>query len=296
MAVSGGKIRTVDYNTIRNTFIDYLTAGSAQIGYGQTANSSAVSQGQKVSRTDWANLALDIQRMASHQGTSVSLPSISSGTRISASVTNQLQTAASTVVQAGVIYNIAAGQFSDESLTSSSTSVSWNSTIRHFFTVTFSNATQARYFFNTGSTIRITPSFVKSASTTINNDWEILLNTLGTVVFGHTSTTANGSSPGTGSSIGFYDLTNSPQQIYTKGGTSYTVNDYTIRAYSNVASNTTGTANILYFECYFNDDKGPNPNFDEAVTGTVTNAVRMYRASGSNVAVTGPTASNTISL
>lgn len=297
MATSGGKIRAVDYNTIRNTFINYLTTGSGDIGYGQTASSSAVAQNQKITPTEWANLSLDIQKMAAHQGTSVTLPTVGSGSKISAALTNQFQAAATAVVQPGVVYNVAVGQYSDEALVSSSRTTAWNGSIVHSFTLTFSNANQARYFFNSGSTIRFTPSFVKSGVNPINDNWDTLINTLGTVVFGHTSTTATGTSPGSGSVIGFYDLTDSFQQIYTKIGSGvYAANDYTIRARCNTLTNTTGTANIIYFECYFNDDKGPNPNFDESVTGTVSNSVRMFRSSGSNVAVTGPTAVNTATL
>ena len=299
MPVSGDKITAPSYNTIRNTFISYLTTGSGAIGYGQTANSSAVTQGQKVRQVDWANLALDISRMAAHQGASVTLPTITVNTKVSANSANQLQAAATAVIQPGVIYNVAAGQFSDELLVPAADSqrtADWNATVRHFFTVTFSTADQARYFFNSGSTIRFTPTFTKTASTSINNDWEALINTLGTVIFTHTATSATGAAPGTGSAIGFYDLTNVNQQIYTKTGTAYAANDYTILARCNVASNTTGTANIIYFECYFRDDKGPNPTFDENVTGTLTNGVRIYRSSGSNVAVTAPTSTTTVRL
>lgn len=84
MPSSGDKITAPSYNTIRNTFIDHLTTGSGQIGYGQTAISSAVVQGQKITQTDWANLVLDIRRMANHQGTTVTLPTITANTRISA--------------------------------------------------------------------------------------------------------------------------------------------------------------------------------------------------------------------
>lgn len=292
MPSSGDKITAPSYNAIRNTFIDYLTTGSGDIGYGQTANSSTVSQGGKITQVQWANLALDIQRMATHQGTTITLPTINSTTKITATAANQLQTAANTVIDVNNRYKLA--EFSDEALTSSSRSTAWNTTIQHDFNLTFTSVDVARYFFNAGSTIRITPSFVKSGSSDINNDWETLINTLGAVVFGHTSTTATGSSPGTGSNIGYYDLPISPtfQQIYTKTGTSvYAANDYTITA----SRNADGT--IIYFRCFFNDDKvGGGGIWDENVTGTVTNAVRMYRASGSNVVVTGPTAATTANL
>lgn len=291
MPVSGDKITAPSYNSIRNTFINYLTNGTGDIGYGQTANSVAVSQAQKITQTQWANLALDIQRMAIHQGTSVTLPTITSTTKITANAANQLQTAATTVTSLANRYKLA--EYSDEALTSSTRSTAWKTTIQHNFNITFPSADAARYFFNTGSTIRIKPTFTKSGVTPINDDWESLINNLGTVVFGHTSTSATGTAPGNGSLIGFYDLTTSAQPIYFKTGiaTAYISNDYTIRAYRNAAST------IIYFECSFNDDKvGGGGVWDENVTGTVTNAVRMFRASGSNVVVTGPTAVTTANL
>lgn len=297
--LAGDKITATSYNNIRNIFINYLTTGTGSIGYGQTANSSAVSAGQKVTATSWANLRSDISRMADHQGTTVTLPTITASTKITATQATQLETAATTVTGAGVIYNVAVGQYSDEllvTLAEGTRTAAWNAVIRHFFTVTFATANDARYFFNSGSTIRIDPTYTKDVSNTLNNDWDTLINTLGTVVFNHTSTAANGASPGTGSSIGFYDLTNVAQQIYTKAGSTYAANDYTINAYCNVASNTTGTANIIYFECYFRDDKLANPNFDENVTGTVVNEVRMFRSTGANVSVTAPTAATTVRL
>ena len=306
MPNTGEKITAASYNTIRNTFISQFTGGSGQTGYGQTATSAAVATGNKVRQTDWAALVTDISKMAAHQGTAVTLPSFTSGTKISAAKANDLQTAANTVVLPGNLYNIAVGQYSDELLVpiaESQRTASWNATVRHFFTVTFGNADQARYFFNAGGTIRITPNFVKTVTDSINNDWENLINTLGTVVFNYTGTSATGSSPGTGSGIGFYDLTNGPQQIYTKGASTYTVNDYTINAYCNVANNVNGGATIIYFECYFRDDKtqtgfgfGSGPIYDELVQGTLTNQVRMFRPSGSNVSVTGPIGSSYVRL
>ena len=294
MPTTGDKITTVSYNAIRDTFINYLTTGvtgQPDTGYRQTASSAAVATGNKVKLSDWAALSTDIRKMANHQGTSVSLPDITTSTKISAAVANTIQTAATAVVQPGVLYNLAAGQFSDEFLISSQRTIDWNGTIRHNFSLSFADANNARYFFNTGSTIRITPGFVKSSATAINNEWETLINTLGTVVFGHTSTFATGASPGTGSSIGFHDLATFPQQIYTKIGTGvYNANDYTIRAFRDP------TATVVYFECEFKDDKGPNPNFDEIVTGTVTNSVRMFRASGSYVAVNAPSVSASVNL
>lgn len=306
MPSSGDKITAPSYNAIRNTFISHFTTGSGSIGYGQTATSAAVAQGQKVRQVDWANLATDLTKMANHQGTAITLPTINVNGKISAGAANTLQTAANTVVAPGVYYNLPAGQYSDELLVpidQSQRTANWNATVRHFFTVSFGDANQARYFFNAGGTIRITPSFSKYVADSINNDWENLINTLGTVVFNYTGTSATGAAPGTGSSIGFYDLTSGAQQIYTKGASTYTANDYTINAYCNVANNASGGATVIYFECYFRDDKiqsgfgfGSGPVYDEQVQGTLTNQVRMFRPAGGNVSVNAPSGSSYVRL
>jgi hypothetical protein len=300
MATVGTIITTVEYNNIQSQINTILGTGSGQDGYGQSVTSSAIQPNDDITALQWANLKLDILKIANHQGTQNNplitiLPTITAGTTIQASQSNTF------IDSIPVLQNnkFLLSEFSDELLVPSADSIrtdNWNRTVRHFFTVTFSSVDNARYFFNAGGSIRIDPSFSKSASNPINNDWDTLLNTLGVVSFNHTQTSADGVSPGSGSSIGFYDLTTSFQQIYTKSASVYTVNDYTIRARCNVSNNTNGGATQVLFEVYFNDDKGPNPNFDENVTGTLTNAVRMYRPSGSNVNVVAPTSTTTVRL
>ena len=38
----------------------------------------------------------------------------------------------------------------------------------------------------------------------------------------------------------------------------------------------------LYFRITFNEDKGPNPNFDEAVTATTTSTAQLNRPNNTN--------------
>lgn len=328
MATQGAKILRAEYNNLYNTMIGVLGSGTSDRGYGQSPNAivTSVASGDKITRAHWANLRLDLLRIAGHQGLSENvawtsgtltsipaLPTVTATTRISANVVNQFTSAATVLSDATNVFRLAAGQYSDESLITSTRTASWNGTIRHYFTCNFGSANNSRYFFNAGGTIRINPSFAPSSGTSINNDWLVLVgnNTnanpgVGTLCFGHTNTTrfTLTSSEAEISSIGFYDLTNSATQIYTRSGGSqnsfYAVNDYTVRVYSNVANNSSGTASIVYFECEFKDDKSfRDPLFtagDESVTGTTTNTVTIRRPSGTNVNVTGPTPTNTNTL
>lgn len=298
MATIGSLITATDYNNIQTQINTLLGVGSGQNGYGQTVTSLSVQSNDTITALQWANLKLDILKIANHQGTQLNpaitaLPTIVSGSSIEATHVTLFSNSVP-VLQSN---KFLLAEFSDELLVpsvESTRTANWNRTVRHFFTVTFSSIDNARYFFNSGGSIRIIPGFAKSSSTSINNSWDTLLNTIGTISFNYTETSASGPSPGSGSSIGFYDLTNTFQQIYTKSASVYTANDYTIRARCNVANNTDGGATDILFEVYFNDDK--TGNTDEDVTGTLTNAVRMYRPSGSNVNVVAPTSTTTVRL
>lgn len=279
------KIVSADYNNVRNSMLALLGTGSGDQGYGQTPISSAVSAGAKVREIQWDQLRQDIQRIADHQGTAVTLTDVTTTTKIRSTIATQYQN----VITNSLVpnrFNLAAGQFSDEALTSSSRSAAWNSVIVHEFNVNFGSFNNARFFFNAGGSIRIRPSFSKSVNDPINNDWETLISGVGWLSMDYTNFT--------GSSIGYYDLTTSLQQVYTRTGGSqrvtYNVNDYTI-----FASRSAG-GDIVFFRVEFRDDKGANPNFDESVQGNITNEVRMYRPSGSNVNVSAPSASTTINL
>ena len=183
--------------------------------------------------------------------------------------------------------------------TSSVTNSNWSSDINHLFTVTFSGysvtngdgstttisgADHMRVFFNAGGSINISGS-IGSGNTPINNDWRNLMSSVGTVVFGR-STTSNGS---VGTSYGFVNLPGSYVTIFNKTASAYSANDYLIEAYKSGAT--------LYFRVTFNEDKGPNPNFDEAVTATTTSTAQQNRPNNTNsVNVPAPTFNTTINL
>lgn len=278
-------ISVTDYTNLRNSMLNLLGTGSGDQGYGQTPLSPVKTAGQKIRESEWDLLRQDIQRIADHQGTAVTLTDVTTSTKIRSSVGTQYQT----VITNSLIpnrFNLAAGQFSDEALTSSSRSTTWNTTIVHEFNVNFGSLDNARYFFNAGGTIRVRPLFTKSGATTINNDWETLIGGVGWLSLNYTTFTS--------SSIGYYDLTTSLTQVYTRTGGSanatYAVNDYTVLVSKNAAGS------VINFRCEFKDDKGVNPLVDESVAGTVTNEARMYRPSGTNVNVTAPTATTTTNL
>jgi hypothetical protein len=310
MVAQAGKIVKANYNDIRNSVDFYLGAGSGQYGYGQSLNTPAsVGTTDKIRQTHWAGLKTDILRIAAHQGlaqnsgwtTGVtdSIPVLPTASgKISASLTNAYANAMTAL--ASNPWRM--GEYSDEIIISTDRVDNWNATIRHFATIDLSSSANARYFFNAGGYVYLYPLFTKSVTDSINNDWENLINTIGYVYMGYTSTFSS-TGNGTGSSIGFYDLTNSNQLIYSKGASTYTSNDYLVYARCDVANNASGGARYIYFEIYFRDNKvqtgfgfQSGPQYDEVVQGIVYSGIRMLRPSGSNVAVTGISGTNTVNL
>ena len=329
MPLQGALIRAVDYNNNqsfsttsvsrilgdrKNEYPGDPTRGT--FGYGQTLLSNSINIGDLSDDVHFAKLKADILKIATHCGLE----------------TNGLITAIPTVVVGDLIDNahletveaalnflsvnrfeLGIGQYSDEALLdslgnsiNSIRTASWGndlvyaeSTVRHAFTVDFGSADRARYFFNAGGELRFTASRSGGVNSFQDQSWTQMLNAVGTVRFKHNQTFA---SSGTGSSIGYYQLTTTPQTVYTKnaGGvyvyaTQYLPNDYTIVMSCNSADNTLGDARYLYVTVYFNDDHTAFPGND-VVTGTLTSNIGIRRATGVNVEVIAPTATNTILL
>ena len=311
----GGLIQALDYNGLRTQVSDILgTTGTGDVGYGQavTADTTVVSGTTIISSNpttvkQWVALYNDMKKIADHQGTGIATlttaytNNVQSGKLIQFSDINLFSNTLTTLYNNRL--NIANGQYSIESLISSSRTAEWGSpsqpTVQHSFTVTFASADAARYYFNSGGKIQFTPQLVPDISSAQNSDWQAMLTAIGIVSFGHSSTSAYNSS--TGLSVGspgsgFNQLSTTPLQIYTKGGNAalgavYYNNDYTITATKNGA--------VLTFNVYFNDDDTTrvpkNPLYDK-VTGTLTNTVTILRPSGSNVSLNAPTATNTTLL
>ena len=185
------------------------------------------------------------------------------------------------------------GQATLATVNTGSRTTAWNGTITHTVTVSFGSADAARFFFNTGSEIRFSASRANgstSAFGTKNYSWTSALNGMGTIKFGHDSTTCTGT--GTAStSFGYNQLGLTRTLIFTKYTDTYTPNQYQIEA-----AFADGTFSSIIFYIYFEDISGqPNApwGIDENVDGDLTSTVQAYYASGSNVSVPVPAASST---
>jgi hypothetical protein len=284
MVRSGDPIYALDYNTIRNKVASVLGSGSGSQGYGQTLVSSGVFKGNLIAKAHWDNLRYDIVNAYLHQtGVLPSIVSVGSATDYIGGTAGYPANNYDSLADQLLLnrFSIGPGQsMVTSSVATRSRTGAWSTRSECTLTVTFANADQARYFFNSGGKLRFTSSRTGGSITDQNNSWTTTLNTaIGTVEFG-------GIVP---DSINFYSLTTGYQQVY-QGGSSglYTPNYYRIEALCNCsgANNSTGTANIITFLISWNDgytdpDGGgtPHPPGDE-VDGTLTLTVDEFKAVG----------------
>ena len=148
---------------------------------------------------------------------------------------------------------IAPTQSSAEAVLSAQYTTSWNGTLTHVMNITFGSADLQRHFFNAGGEVRMASNITYTGTSSKTLDWMTMLVNMGTVKMGYTGTTATGS--GSGSAIGYHDLTSSYQQIFIKNGTGlYAANNYKVEA-----KKTSGT--VLTFRLTWNDDNTGNPKY-----------------------------------
>jgi hypothetical protein len=145
----------------------------------------------------------------------------------------------------------------------------WIDPITHTFQVQFADATARSTFFSNGGQIRFSASLAGGASNPQNTSYSAMLASMGTVVFGNTDTTNTGSS-GTGSSVGFTNLTTSDQTIFTTNSTAsnYTDDEYKIEARLFL------TNRIIFTITFTNDTDNV---LNEPVTGTLTSLIDERR-------------------
>ena len=275
------KVSKTKFNEIQSLVSTIIGTGSSNYGYGNSLYSSQKSEGDKISSTDWANLSLDLYRVSYHQGSSISPTAITTSTKITATVVNTYIDAANTID----INRFRIAEYSDELLLTNSRTTAWNATVTHAFYIDFVNHDNARYFFNSGSSLRFSAS-IQGYSNSQGTSWNTMLSSIGTIYFNYNSITALA---GTATSnFGFYNLTGSYQQAYIISGSGrYSSNDYKIRMSYDGAGK-------IYVIIDF-EDLHTN-TWTDLVDGTLTSIVSMRRASGSHISVSPPTVTNTTLL
>ena len=245
---TGALIRSTDFDDLQS-FLSRILGDqvtnypndpiAATYGYGQTLLSGQVtSVVDEVKAVQIAKLKSDIIKVATHCGLQndshiTNLPTINQHDIILASHLQAYQSCLNFLSTNRFL--LGSGQYSDELLSpdlSNNRVLPWGNnssyksaqlyggeTVRHAFTIDFRNPQAARYFFNSGSSLRLSASRTGGRVSQQNLSWTRTLNNMGTIIFDHSSCTSS-NSVGSGSSIGFYQLTNNAQTVFTMAGDS----------------------------------------------------------------------------
>lgn len=288
MAGQGTKIAAIDYNNIQSIISLVLGTGSDQFGYGQPVASSQVSTNNKITVTQWNNLRSDLLKCRRHQ-TEVDESGELVDPTVNTTITEAhrqayLNFAERIRLDANRLASPPDLQASkaDLVLPRKVRTSQWNGTLTQTITVNFGSADAARFYFNSGGDFRFSVDYVKETTNPKNDSWETIFNTMGTIIFNHTETTANS---GITTAYGWYDLTTSDLQIFEKATTTptYSPNRYRILAKTD-SQRTSLTFTIRWEDLYAPGGYG----VDEFVRGTITSIVESRRATGTNVSVPFP--------
>lgn len=304
MAV-GDTITALRYNNLQSNIETILGNGSSTSGYGQTVTSTQVAVTATVQASDMQTLYNDMVNARGHQtgSTPTAIASIAVGNVIGENTSDNPDGTAKgytdfEALMTNIIADklVVAGSETTPAVARTSAMSNWNGTHSHIVTFTWPSSDARRHFFNTGGELRTSASLTSATNSKATN-WSSMFTAMGTIKMNYTQTVSSLGS-GTGSNIGFYDLTASYQQIYRKTGSGvYSENDYIVQACA-------ATATTVDIRIYFQDDdpadeiagSPPFPPVDENVTGTTTSTVSYLRASGSYVSIPAPTSANTSTL
>lgn len=263
---SGGLIQASDYNTLAwgstggGTYVDsdnlavVWGTGTGRYGYGQSTSSfTQVAATNTVTATQWTGLLGQMTAAKNHNGASFGTmaSSVTTGT-----VVSYISTVSSNLTALRAAVGTSSGALSDSAATNKTTASGWN-TATHTHTVTFSSADAARYFFNAGGTIKITPSIPNSGATR-ELEWYDLCTKVGTVTFGYRNTTKSGAGTATtllnSNNGGYWNLTGSAVTHFLMYADTapYTTNYIQIQvSWSGTSAN--GGYPVLTFTTYWND-------------------------------------------
>jgi hypothetical protein len=292
---TGSNITAASFKTIQDKADRLLGSGDGSRGYGQTVQSTDYSVGTRIEKAQWDLLRFDIINIRTHQdGSPPPIVTANIGDVISfgAASTN---TNSDTLLETATInrFNIGPGRSIVSAINTRTFTSNWSSQAQCTLTATFSNADQARHFFNSGGKIRILSSRTGGAPTQQNNAWTNILSSVGLKEFG-----AN-----TNPTVNFYTLTNAYQIFHQNSlSTPYSANNYRLEARCNVSNNSNGTATVVEIRVSLNDlyvDPASPPHTPstvlpiDSIDGTLSIVFEELKATGALVpsgtfTITGP--------
>jgi hypothetical protein len=270
---AGSQIDDGELNSLQDRAQLLLGPGTGSRGYGQVLQSADVFAGNIITLAHFTSLRDDILSIRVHQdGTVPSTPSIARGQPINFNILTSFDSLLTTADANR--FNIASGQSTVSAAANQTTSATWSTQAQATLTVTFGNANQARYFFNSGGKIRFAGARSGGSATSQNNAWTNFLANVGTISFG-----AN-----TGPFVNYYSLTN-VYQTYSLNNlsTPYSANSLRLEVRSDVADNSSGTATQVQIRITLRDDYTDpgSPAPGDSVDGTLAFTIEELKASGS---------------
>jgi hypothetical protein len=240
---TGGLIQATDYNGFVSTTAGANINATWNSTYGQTALST-VAVGGTVTATQWSTLNSTLSSMATHQGTTVTSRTnpvagniISVLANVNTDITNCYTNRYNAATSGTQVANWTGTNY--KATTTGSGTSAWTITFTN--TVTFANATAASSFFGAGGLIKIQYSKTSTGVSTSDAEWNAFAAACGTTWLSSTgpSKTISGSSytgttktGGSGTpttlatTVGYQQLTGTPQNIFVQydTGAAYTSN------------------------------------------------------------------------
>jgi len=280
--VAGDKILDQEYNNFLNSSatpkgINYtFGTGANQWGLGQTALNS-VAVGDKITAAQWNSLFAAMDNVANHTNdtlTSTEAKAAGDVIAVKAALEADLATLASSV--ANGCPNATALSTSGAFHTSASSTRYAGSHIAEH-SITFTNANEARWFFNAGGKIQINITRTGNggaSATSKDTSVDDLITALGNLQLKSQTSSRSGTGETVstdGTNIGFYDLTTSYQTIIelTQDSGTYTSMYFKVEAKADAAA---GSATVVTIQTSIVDpDAG-----DDTYTDGNTEAVDQY--------------------
>ena len=269
MAGSGTTALATDVSTPANTGLNVMGTGSLSRGYGQTTFGASKNVGDTITANDFNNIRYDLLNASAHQNGSAAALSLAgnvSGQLINSTDPNAFISYASTVDSDR--FNCHSSRKSTASAGNNSRTSSWASSVSTTYTLTFSSADQARYFWNGGGRIRFASSRTGGAASAQNTSWSNLLSSAGTQEFGGAAVY----SWGTGSTS-LYSVSSSAP---------YASNTYAISVSLNAAMGSATAFNFVltWSDPYTDPSPGNPPAPEDIVDGTLSYSVEITAPTG----------------
>jgi len=267
MAGSGTTALATDVSTPANTGLSVMGTGSLSRGYGQATFGASKNIGDTITANDFNNIRYDLLNASAHQnGTAaaLSLAGNSFGQQINSTDPNAFIPYAATVDSDR--FNCHSSRKTTISAGNNSRTSSWASSVSAIYNLTFHDANQARYWWNSGGRIRFASSRTGGAASAQNTAWSSLLTSAGTQEFGGSAVY----SWGTGSTS-LYSVSSSAP---------YASNTYAISVSLNAAMGSATAFNFVltWSDPYTDPSPGNPPAPEDIVDGTLSYSVELTQA------------------